>query len=396
MRTKRIMMLTGVVAALLSTLTPAAPAVADAPPPSTRAICPEDADQAACLLKVATDGTGRTLRPAEAAKLTSGPLTAKDLQEAYRLPADLLGGGRTIAVVVPYDVSSAEPDLAVYRETNGLPACDEVFTCFRKVNQRGGDTPPPSGPSYAAYAAAGLDMASAACPNCKLVLVQADDNSFANLALAVDQAAAQGADAIVSMWGVAEFEDQIAQAAHFNHPGVTITAAAGAGFNTDGRQLVPAAYSSVIAVGGTELWRDPAAERGWSETVWRDTGSGCSLYEARPSWQPRGDCGSRRTVADVSSVASSTTPTQIYSSAVGGWAAASGTPLAAAFIAGVYGLAGTDSTKPPGKRLYGGSRYLFDVTAGANGTCAGSNVCAARGGYDGPSGMGTPNGTGAF
>ncbi|WP_049558191.1 S8 family serine peptidase [Nonomuraea sp. SBT364] len=393
MRTKRIMTLTGLVAALLTVL---APAAIGAPEPATRAICPEGADPAACLLRVAVDGAGRTLGPAEAAKVTSGPLTAKDLQEAYRLPSDLLGGGRTVAVVVPFDIASAEQDLAVYRKTNGLPACDEVFPCFRKVNQRGGDTPPPGNSGYAVHAAAGLDLASAACPNCKLLLVQADDATFANLALAVDQAVAQGADAVVPMWGVPEFEEQAAHAAYFKHRGVAITSASGSGFNTDGRSLVPAAYPTVIAVGGTELWRDPATERGWSESVWRETGSGCSLYETRPSWQRSGACGDQRTVADVASVSSSHTPVQIYTSALGGWAAASGTPLSAAFVAGVYGLAGTDSTTSAGRRLYRGSRYLFDVTTGANGACAGSNVCAGSPGYDGPSGMGTPNGTGAF
>ncbi|MFC4114478.1 hypothetical protein [Nonomuraea zeae] len=415
MRPHRIMKLAGV-AALLAALLPAAPAAAtalvpavpapavatapvpaaDAAGPSTRAICPEDAEQASCLLRVAADGAGRVLRPAEAVQDDSGVLTAKDLQEAYRLPADLLGGGQTVAVVVPYDVGSAEADLAVYRAANGLHACDAVFPCFRKVNQRGGDTPPPPDSGYALHAAAGLQLASAACPNCKLLLVQADDASFANQALAVDQAAAQGADAVVVMAGVAEFEEQAAQAAHFDHPGVAITAAAGAGFNSSGRQIVPAAYSTVVAVGGTELWRDPAAKRGWSETAWAGTGSGCSLFETRPSWQRSGACGDQRTVADVSAVASPNTPVQVYAGALDGWVAASGTPVAAAFIAGVYGLAGTDSATPAGKRLYRGSRYVFDITAGANGTCGGSDVCTAVRGYDAPSGMGTPNGTGAF
>ncbi|WP_327093038.1 hypothetical protein OIE66_21055 [Nonomuraea sp. NBC_01738] len=384
MRIQRIMMLTAV---LLAAFTPMAGATEQATP-STRTICPQDADPASCLLKVATGDAG--------AKAASGPLTAGDLQEAYRLPADLLGGGQTVAVVVPYDIPSAEQDLATYRAANGLPACDEVFTCFRKVNQRGGDTPPPSSPSYAPHAAAGLDLTSAACPNCRLLLVQADDPTFANMGLAVDQAVAQGADAVVVMWGFTESADQAAQAAHFDHPGVTITSAAGTGFNTDGRQTVPSAFASVIAVGGTELFRDPAVPRGWRENVWRDTGSGCSLYVARPAWQRAGACGGRRTVADVSAVSSSSTPVQIYSSALGGWAAASGTPLAAAFIAGVYGLAGTDSTAPAGKRLYARARYLHDITGGANGVCAGSNLCAAGQGYDGPSGMGTPDGTGAF
>ncbi|MEV4249004.1 hypothetical protein AB0J63_37025 [Streptosporangium canum] len=246
------------------------------------------------------------------------------------------------------------------------------------------------------HAAVGLDLASAACPNCKLLLVQADDETFDSMAAAVDQAVAQGANAVAVMWGVPEYEGQAAQAAHFAHPKVAITAPSGAGFNTTGRQFLPAAYANVVAVGGTELYRDPSTARGWNESAWMSTGSGCSLYELRPSWQRQGACGSRRTVADVSAVASDKTPIRIYSGATSGWGGVSGVPVAAAFIAGVHGLAGTDSATPAAKRLYSGSRYLFDITAGANGACNGSNLCAAVRGYDGPTGVGTPNGAGAF
>ncbi|MEV4249003.1 hypothetical protein AB0J63_37020 [Streptosporangium canum] len=89
---------------LLTAFTPAASATHPAGPPATAA-CPDGAP--ACL-KVAADGS-------------SGMLTAKDLQEAYRLPSGRLGGGQTIAVVVPYGHTTAEADLAVYREGNGLP-----------------------------------------------------------------------------------------------------------------------------------------------------------------------------------------------------------------------------------------------------------------------------------
>lgn len=392
-RARRFTAPAAAVAALITALAPAASATtAGAATGEATTVEAAIAGVAAQLHVRAT--TGGPVSPAAG---NSGPFTAADLQEAYRLPSGRLGG-QTIAIVVPYDNTGAESDLRQYRAGSGMHPCDAEFPCFKKIDQRGGDALPPPMANWALNGVVGLEMASAACPNCKLLLVEADDESIASMGAAVDQAAAQGADAVAVMWGYTEFDGQSAYAAHFDHPGMPITAASGSGFNTGGRAVVPAAYSSVVAVGGTELWRDPATARGWQEAAWRSTGSGCSLYEPRPRWQRKGDCGGRRTLADVSSVASEQTPVQIYSSLVGGWASASGTPVAAAFIAGVYGLAGNTSTAPAGKRLYAtaNSEYLFDITTGANGTCAGSSVCTAAPHYDGPSGMGTPNGTGAF
>ena len=47
-------------------------------------------------------------------------------------------------------------------------------------------------------------------------------------------------------------------------------------------------------------------------------------------------------------------------------------------------------------RAYAHTPKLFDVTTGSNGTCGGSLVCKAKAGYDGPTGLGTPNGAAAF
>ncbi|MEV0828868.1 hypothetical protein [Nonomuraea rubra] len=407
MRTHRWTTLTGVVAMLLTTIAPltllttsaAATSIEDsigatvAAPPATSPACPKDPEPATCLLRAGTGGGDQPLPRVTAGR---GPLTARDLQEAYRLPSDWLGGGQSVAVVTPYDNPEAGDELAEYRKANGMPPCDADFPCFKKINQRGGDTPPAPSPAWAVHSSVGLQLAAAACPNCKLLLVQADDPSLASMAAAVDQAAAQGATAVVPMWGVPEYDGQNALAAHFDHAPTTVVAPSGAGFNSGGRQILPTAYPSVIAVGGTQLYRDPATTRGWNESAWRDTASGCSMYAPRPAWQPAGACGSRRTVADVAAVASSDTPVQVYSTSLGGWGTAAGTPIAAAFIAGVYGLAGTDAATPAGKRLYAASQYLNDIVTGSNGTCGGGRICTAVRGYDGPSGMGTPNGTGAF
>lgn len=405
MRTHRWTTLGGVAALLLTTIAPltllttsaaATSAGATAAPPDAGAACPGDAREigpATCLLRAGAGGGDQPLPRVTAGR---GPLTAADLQEAYRLPADWLGGGQSVAVVTPYDNPAAEDELAVYRAANGMPPCDADFPCFKKINQRGGHTPPAPSTAWAVHSSVGLELAAAACPNCKLLLVQADDPSLESMAAAVDQAAAQGVTAVVPMWGVAEHEGQNALAAHFDHAPATVVAPSGQGFNNGGRQMVPAAYPSVIAVGGTQLYRDSATARGWNESVWRDTASGCSMYVTRPAWQAAGACGSRRTVADVAAVGSADTPVQVYSTSLGGWGTAAGTPVAAAFIAGVYGLAGTDSATPAGRRLYDSAQYLNDITEGSNGACGGGKICTAARGYDGPSGMGTPNGTGAF
>ncbi|KRV48981.1 hypothetical protein AQ490_21925 [Wenjunlia vitaminophila] len=359
---------------------------------TTRPACPRDTGEALCLLSVVTDDDGTSVGP----NTVGGGLTAAELQDAYNLRSDWLGGGQTIAVVVPYDNTSAAFDLAAYREGSGLSECGAERGCFRKVNQRGGETLPPANPNWQAHGAVGLQMASAACPNCDLLLVEADDETPQSMAAAVDQAVDQGADAVTVMWAYYEFEGQSAYAKSFDHPGVAITAQAGQGFNTDGRQLMPSAYNSVVAVGATELFADPGSARGWAERAWSSTGSGCSLYEKKASWQRKDACGDRRTVADVAAVGAYSTPVRIYSSNLGGWSNVVGTPVSSSFVAGVYGLAGTDTTTPAAQRPYKNAQYLFDITAGANGACGGDKLCTATRGYDGPSGMGTPNGTGAF
>ncbi|HEY6737408.1 MAG TPA: hypothetical protein VI076_01040 [Actinopolymorphaceae bacterium] len=366
-----------------------------------RPACAEPSDATAtagCLLAIATDAKGAPLGRAAAKAAALEPYTAADLQDAYRLPSDLLGARQTIAVVVPYDNPRVEEDLAVYREANDLPACTEQFPCLRKIDQRGGTELPPANPTWSLSASGGVQMASAVCPNCHLLLVEADDASLANLGIAVEQAAAQGADVIVAMFGGYEDEETLARASSYDHEGIPIVAPSGTdGFpNQVGRQLLPAAYSTVIAVGGTTLYRDDNA-RGWTETAWAGSGSGCSAYVPRPSWQPKGLCGDKRTVADTAAVASPNTPVALYDTyAYRGWLAVSGTPLSAAIIGGVHALAGNAGTGDAGRRLYQNRKHLFDVTSGSTGSCGGSYLCTAIEGYDGPTGNGSPHGIGAF
>jgi hypothetical protein len=330
---------------------------------------------------------------------------AADLQAAYNLPASLLGSRQTIAIVDAFDNPDAEADLAVYRRENGLPACDEDFPCFRKVDQRGGTDHPDPDEGWGLEISLDLQMASAACPNCRLLLVEADDNSLDNLATAVDTAVRLDADVVSNSYGAAgEFGGQMAYAKHYDHPGAVIVASSGdSGFGFG----IPAAFGSVVAVGGTTLTR---AGGGWSETAWNAAGSGCSAYVPKPPWQRDRLCD-RRAVADLAAVADPAAPVAVYDTfGHSGWVGVGGTSAAAPIVAGAYALAGNGDMINPGARLYaeaaktapGGRPNLLDVTSGfqgfpePNGFCGGGYLCTPGRGYDGPTGLGSPNGIGAF
>jgi subtilase family serine protease len=350
-------------------------------------VCPSAAPGSArCHSLVRVDNLG--LPQAAAAPRGYGPA---DLQSAYALAATG-GAGRTIAIVDAYDDGNAESDLAVYRAQFGLPACTTANGCFRKVDQTGGTKYPRGDLGWAEEISLDLDMASAICANCKILLVEASTNSFANLSAAVDEAATLGAFAISNSYGGGEFSTEVSAQSHFNHPGIAITASTGdAGFGVQ----FPAASQYVTAVGGTSLVRD-ASKRGFTETVWAGAGSGCSAFITKPSWQNDTGCA-RRTVADVSAVADPNTGVAVYDTFKlhpGGWLVFGGTSVSSPIIASVYALAGTATVA--GSYPYAHVKSLFDVTSGSNGSCGGSYLCTGVAGYDGPTGLGTPNGTGAF
>ena len=82
-----------------------------------------------------------------------------------------------------------------------------------------------------------------------------------------------------------------------------------------------------------------------------------------------------------------------------GWYQVGGTSLAAPLVAAVYALAGNTGSIDNGSApyAYAGTGSLHDVTSGSNGSCSLTTyLCNGAAGYDGPTGVGTPNGTGAF
>ena len=328
------------------------------------------------------------------ARSTPDGLTPANLQNAYNLPSVTAGKGQTIAIVDAYDDPNAEKDLAVYRKTFGLPACTTANGCFKKVDQSGGKKYPKANSGWASEISLDLDMVSAIAPNSNIMLVEANSASFSDLGHSVNTAVRMGATEVSNSYGGQEDAlDARSMAQYYNHPGVAITVSSGdSGY---GVQL-PAAYNTVTSVGGTSLSPENNA-RGWTESAWSGSGSGCSQYVSKPVWQKDSQC-SHRTVADVSAVADPNTGVAVYDSyrTYGeNWGVYGGTSASSPIIAAVYALAG-NAAKIDGSYLYSYAADLNDVTTGSNGTCQIIYLCNAGAGYDAPTGLGTPDGTNAF
>jgi len=334
--------------------------------PAVRAVCaaPARPGFAACdAVAVTTPAPGARAAAVSANALPAGYGPA-DLASAYRLPGGTAGAGRTVAIVDAYDDPRTEADLAAYRSTYGLPACTTANGCFRKVDQNGGTRLPAVDAGWAGEISLDLDMVT-------------------DLGTGVNTAVALGAKYVSNSYGGAEFSGETsADRQYYNHPGVVITASAGdSGYGAQ----YPAASPYVTAVGGTAL-RRVSTPRGWAETVWgtaaggSGTGSGCSAYEPKPSWQHDTGCA-RRTIADVAAVADPATGVAVYDTyQAAGWQVFGGTSAAAPIVASVYALAGSPAA---------GSNP-------DNGTCSPAYLCTGGPGYDGPTGLGTPKGTAAF
>ena len=389
--------LAGGAAAISVGLATPALAAPTAATPAVRSVCSAPAQPGFAACDAVVVNTPRAAAAAAAVPAGYGPA---DLSSAYRLPGGTAGAGRTVAIVDAYNDPNAGPDLAVYRSTYGLPACTTANGCFRKVDQNGGTRYPAVDAGWAGEISLDLDMVSATCPNCRILLVEAASASFTDLGTAVNTAVALGAQYVSNSYGGPEFSSETsADRQYYNHPGVVITASAGdSGYGAQ----YPAASPYVTAVGGTSLQRS-STPRGWAETVWGSsaggsgTGSGCSAVEPKPSWQHDTGCG-RRTIADVSAVADPETGVAVYDSyQAPGWQVFGGTSAAAPIVAAVYALAGSPAAgSNPASYPYQNTTALNAVTSGANGTCGVTYLCTAGPGYDGPTGLGTPKGTGAF
>lgn len=333
----------------------------------------------------------------------SGGYDPSYLESAYNLASasNTSGSGLTVAVVDAYDDPNAEGDLAYYRGFWGLPACTSASGCFRKINQAGAQGSYPAANSgWAVEESLDVDMVSAICQKCSILLLEANSDADADLYAAVNEAADFVPAAVSNSYGTPEYNGQTTDDINFKHPGIAITVSSGdTGYGVN----YPASSPYVTAVGGTTLNQaSNTGTRNATESAWAGAGSGCSAYEPKPGWQADSGC-TRRTVADVSAVANPSTGVWVYDTYSvpagynNGWNIIGGTSTASPIVASVYALAG----KPvpgsfPSAAPYGQLAALFDITSGANGTCSPAYLCTSGAGYDGPTGLGTPNGVTAF
>jgi hypothetical protein len=361
---------------------------------------------------------------------SSGPLTPADLQAAYAIASASSsdGLGETVAIVDAYDDPNAQSDLANYRSEFGLLTCgadasSPAAGCLNVYNENGANlatdpsaAPPqsPSGDDWVPEISLDLDMVSAICPNCTIDLLEANSDLLPDLGKAEDTAVSLGAKFVSDSWSNIDYPGESAYDGYFNHPGVAITAASG----DDGyRAGYPASSQFVTSVGGTFLGQNTAG--GWTSTVWNDNGSensddvagatasGCSAGQPQPSWGPDSSDSTasslcaNRTENDVSAVADASSGVDIYDSSAdcGGYCDIYGTSVATPVITAMYALAGTPAANTyPASYPYAHSSDLTHVTSGSDGSCEASRqyLCNAAhslsDGYNGPAGLGTPNG----
>jgi hypothetical protein len=358
-------------------------------------------------------------------------LRPSDLHSAYELPVSA-PSAQTIALVDAFDDPTAEGDLRVYDEEFGLPPCTAADHCFRKVNQQGDPSPlPETDDGWAIEISLDIETAHAICQSCHILLVEADSSYTTDLESAEQTAAAEGATEISNSYGGSDQPPGYS----YDHPGVVITASTGdwgydnwvSPFYGESANS-PASSPDVIAVGGTRL---SMVDDAWAgETAWYEGGSGCGGFASAPAWQSsvpnwgQVGCGSNRATADVAADADPYTGVAVYDSTPDppyfpGWATFGGTSLSSPIIAAAFALAGgSHGVEYPAQTLYShlGSSSLHDVVSGTNwgcskigesgyrectlaeeeANCSNLAICNAGPGYDGPTGVGTPDGLAAL
>lgn len=360
----------------------AAPVVPASRTPTTykHACAAVSAGFARCLALVATSkGSTQPLSINPNANPTGGgpPYAPANLHNAYSLPTTA-SGTPTVAIVDAYNNPNLASNLATYRSQWGLPACTQSSGCLKIVNQSGGSRLPSSNSGWGLEESLDLDMVSAICENCHILLVEASSPSNANLGAAVNEAVRLHAVAVSNSYGENEFSGESSScSSYYQHNNVAVTASTGD--NGPGVSY-PAVCPYASGVGGTTLNSNGV------ETAWSGSGGGCSAYIAKPSWESSSVTGcSRRAVADVSADADPNTGVYVYDTyGYGGWLEVGGTSESSPIIASVFALAGnvSSTTYPaslPWQRYTSGC--LFEVGG-------------VRYAYQ--TGLGSPNGTGCF
>ena len=371
--------------------------------------------RARCLATVSTS----SITPSRAATPSTGAgYGPAELHTAYQLPCAPNGpvagicaqpssfGPETIAIVDAGNYSSGggtlESALQKYDTFYGLPACSSANGCLQVVNQSGTSSPLPPNVSSGWSTEIALDVESAhmMCQTCKIVLVEAADDFVNNLAAAEAIAAGFQPIAISNSWG--SDTDATAFDDNFNYSGIAVVAATGDGGLATSGQSWPADIPAVVAAAGTTLQLN--TDNTWAgETVWANSGGGCSTAYPAPSWQSsRSDwasqgCGSTRSFGDIAGDADPSTGAAIVIGS--SWFIVGGTSLTTPLIAAMYALgddlpASTSAVTLPYE--HASAATLHDIISGNNCLSGGQAHCSALSGFDTPSGLGSPKGVAAF
>jgi subtilase family serine protease len=357
-----------------------------------------------------------------------------ELAAAYHLPAAGTGTG-TIAILDAGAYPSLESDLATYRAQYGLPACTTASGCLKIADYKGG-APLTPGTSdldkeieegVAVETSLDVDMASAACPSCKIIELQLPDEDAiltgsdahpqtTDFGTAVDTAASLGANAISMSYQFPSdlYEETGVPGRDLFRPGIAVLASSGDGGFEGGQHTGwPQNLPWVTSVGGTSLYAQNAQGTKFSEGAWSGAGSGCETDLPGAIGAPSSvsaQCGGHRSSSDISAVADPATGVAVYdtyapfSGEPYNWITVGGTSVASPFVGGLYARGGSLSQVIGPNTLYSAKSSAFnDITTGQNAafnTCQNQSVpvalCDAGPGWDGPTGLGSPNGLAAF
>jgi subtilase family serine protease len=387
------------------------------------------AAKAHCLAQVVTSATGSTTALSTTTPLGYGPA---DFANAYHLPAATVGATGTVAIIDAGAYPNLESDLAVYRAQFGLPACTTANGCLTITDLHGGPplTPDPTlfgqfeEENVAVETALDMQLASAACPGCKLLELQIpvgdgftnSDASMADFGTAVNTAARLGAGAVsMSYQYTSDPNVETGQAGRdLFHPGMAVMASSGdGGFEGNQHTGWPQNLPWVTSVGGTSLFATNTAGTTFSQTAWSGAGSGCETDLPAAIGEPAtvsAFCAGHRSGSDISADADPATGPAVYDTYAPfsgqplNWFVVGGTSASSPFIAGLYVRGGHLSQVIGPNTLYTAPKKDFiDVKLGQNAPTNGCQsvsapvqLCQSGTGWDGPTGLGTPNGLAAF
>lgn len=382
---------------------------------------------------------------ASAAPMAAGSViatyTPAQIRAAYGLPAlpvagsiitpaqaAQMGAGQTIYIIDAMHDPNVAAQLAAFNAKFGLPTCTtQAISTTTRLPLAPASTTTPGCVLSVAYATASgamtgtapaydsgwateiaLDVqwAHATAPLARIILIESSDASLNGLLGAVNLANAMGPGIVSMSFGGAEGNWTGSVESAFSGANMTYLAAAG---DSGAGVQWPAVSPHVVAVGGTSLTYSGSGVR--SEAAWAGTGGGVSAYTPTPAYQVNAIPGlgsvAHRSVTDVSFNADPATGQYLAVMPAGStavsWISVGGTSLSTPQWAGVIAIANAQRAMA-GKALLGAPHAVLytqiatvpgtyastfgDVIKGADGSCS---LCAARTGYDQPTGLGTPN-----